>query len=94
VGDLAIVSIPAEPFVEIGLALQEARPCLPTMVTGYTNGCVGYTPMPAAYPLGGYEVARSFVYPRLPVPLAPSCAGSIISAGTQLLAELDRSDSA
>ncbi|MGH2346203.1 MAG: neutral/alkaline non-lysosomal ceramidase N-terminal domain-containing protein, partial [Chloroflexota bacterium] len=89
VGDLALVTVPAEPFVEIGLALQEARLGRPTMVAGYTNGCVGYTPMPAAYRLGGYEVARSFVYPRLPAPLAPSCAGRIISAGTQLQAELD-----
>jgi hypothetical protein len=84
-GDLAIVGIPAEPFVEIGLALHAGRTGQPTMVAGYTNGCVGYVPMPAAYPLGGYEVSYSFAYYRLPAPLAPECAQRIIDEGRRLL---------
>jgi hypothetical protein len=84
-GDLAVVGIPAEPFVEIGLALQERGLGRPTMVAGYTNGCVGYVPMPAAYPLGGYEVSYSFAYYRLPAPLAPECAERIVDAGRRLL---------
>lgn len=71
--------------MEIGLALQESRRGQPTMVAGYTNGCVGYMPMPAAYPLGGYEVSSSFAYYRLPAPLAPESAGRIIETGRRLL---------
>jgi hypothetical protein len=84
-GDLAIVGIPAEPFEEIGLALQAGRTGQPTMVAGYANGCVGYVPMPTAYPLGGYEVSYSFAYYRLPAPLAPECAERIFDVGRRLL---------
>lgn len=86
-GPLAIVGIPAEPFVEIGHALHAARPDLPTMVAGYTNGCVGYVPMPDAYPLGGYEVSYSIIYSRLPTPLAPECASTIIDVGRRVLSQ-------
>jgi hypothetical protein len=85
IGALAVLGLPMEPFAEMGLALQEGRPAGRTMVAGYTNGCVGYVPMPAAYPLGGYEVAISFVYFRLPEPLAPQCAGLVVDQGRRLL---------
>ena len=56
VGNLAIVGIPGELFVELGIALK-ANPQFPhTFVAGYCNDLIGYIPTRAAYAEGGYEV--------------------------------------
>ena len=56
VGDLAIVGIPGELFVELGLALKANPHFARTFVAGYCNDLIGYIPTRAAYPEGGYEV--------------------------------------
>ena len=56
VGDLAIVGIPGELFVELGLALKANPHFQHTFVAGYCNDLIGYIPTRAAYPEGGYEV--------------------------------------
>jgi neutral ceramidase len=56
VGDLAIVGIPGELFVELGLALRANPHFAGTFVAGYCNDLIGYIPTRAAYPEGGYEV--------------------------------------
>ncbi|MGH7926046.1 MAG: neutral/alkaline non-lysosomal ceramidase N-terminal domain-containing protein, partial [Candidatus Binatus sp.] len=56
VGDLAIVGIPGELFVELGLALKTNRHFAQTFVAGYCNDLIGYIPTRAAYAEGGYEV--------------------------------------
>jgi Neutral/alkaline non-lysosomal ceramidase, N-terminal len=55
-GDIAIVGIPGEPFVEFGLALKANPYFTHTLVAGYANDLIGYIPTREAYPLGGYEV--------------------------------------
>jgi neutral ceramidase len=55
-GNLAIVGIPGEPFVEFGLALRHNPSFAHTLVAGYCNDLVGYIPTHAAYGEGGYEV--------------------------------------
>jgi hypothetical protein len=52
-GSVSWVSLPGEPFVEIGLALKKAGA---TFVVGYANGYLGYLPIRRAYEEGGYEV--------------------------------------
>ena len=56
VGNLALVGIPGELFVELGLALKANPHVAQTFVAGYCNDLIGYIPTRAAYAEGGYEV--------------------------------------
>ena len=56
VGDLAMVGIPGELFIELGLALKQNPHFAHTFVAGYCNDLIGYIPTRAAYDEGGYEV--------------------------------------
>jgi len=60
-GDLALVGIPGEPFVEIGLAIKEKSPFRYTGIVSLANGYSGYIPTEKAFDEGGYEarLARS-----------------------------------
>lgn len=70
IGKLAIVGIPGEVFVEIGLAIKAASPFPQTLVCGYTNGLYFYIPTAAAFTQGGYEVEsyRNYMRPSGPTP--------------------------
>jgi hypothetical protein len=57
--DLAIVSLPGEVFVELGLALKKASPFKHTFIAELANGSIGYIPNRAAYPEGNYEVVSA-----------------------------------
>ncbi len=60
IGDIAIVSMPGEPFAEIGVAIKKASPFGITMFCGYSSGEGGdYMPTEPEYALGGYEVQRT-----------------------------------
>jgi hypothetical protein len=61
-GDLAIVGIAAEVFLEIGRSIAARSPAPHTLVLGYTNGLIGYLPTAAAFPQGGYEVDGAHKY--------------------------------
>ena len=62
--DLAIVILPGEVFVELGLAIKQGSPYRNTMVVELSN-CVEtiYVPTRAAYAGGSYEVTNSMVKP-------------------------------
>jgi hypothetical protein len=55
-GDIALVSIPGELFVEYGLEIKEKSPFAHTLIIGYANDYVGYIPTLEAFQEGGYEV--------------------------------------
>jgi len=55
IGDFAVVGIPFETLVEIGIELKEKSPFARTMVIGLANGRHGYLPTPKQHKLGGYE---------------------------------------
>jgi len=55
VGNLAIVGITGELFVELGLAIKAAPRFDHIFVAGYCNDLIGYIPTRAAYAEGGYE---------------------------------------
>lgn len=60
IGGVCIVSMPGEPFAEIGVAVREASPFAQTMFCGYSDGIGGdYLPMTCEYDFGGYEVERT-----------------------------------
>jgi len=57
--DLAIVALPGEIFVELGLALKKASPFKTTLIAELANGSIGYIPNRDAYPQGNYEVVSA-----------------------------------
>lgn len=59
VGDLALVALPGEIFVGLGLAIKAASPFAPTAIVGLANDHVGYVPTAAAFAEGGYETWRT-----------------------------------
>ena len=55
IGDFALLTIPAEAFVEIGLELKQRAPFPQTAVISIAHGYYGYLPTPEQHRLGGYE---------------------------------------
>ena len=79
-GPVALLSLPVEPFAEIGAAIKARSPFAATLISGYSNGMAGYLPVAAAYPEGGYEIWVT--------PFAPEAAEQVVQASLELLAEL------
>ena len=80
IGPLALVSMPGEPFSEIGAGIRERSPFAVTMFSGYSNGQFSYIPMRRDYELGGYGVWNS--------PLAPGAGEQVIDEAVALLSDL------
>lgn len=79
---LAIVALPGEMFVELGLALKQASPFPHTFIAELANGSIGYIPNRSAYPEGLYEVVS-----------ARGAAGSgeqLVAVALELLQELKK----
>ena len=55
IGDQAIVSMPFEVLVEIGLEIKKKSPFEQTFLIELANGGYGYLPPPNQHKLGGYE---------------------------------------
>ncbi len=58
-GDLAVVAIPCEVFVEIGLKIKRESPIDTTFTIELANGYAGYLPTAEQHALGGYETWRA-----------------------------------
>lgn len=54
-GDMAIIGVEGEPFVEGQLEIKLTSPARFTFCSHMTNGCAGYVPTKAAFARGGYE---------------------------------------
>ena len=61
IGDVAIVGLPGEIFVEVGLEIKEKSPFRHTFVVELANDWIGYIPTKRGFEGGGYEtwLARS-----------------------------------
>jgi len=79
VNDDALIAVPAEVFVEIGLQIKQRAPCR-TFIVGIANGYIGYLTTAAAHAAGGYEVVSSKV--------APEAEGVLIEAALTLSRKL------
>ena len=55
IGDQAVVTMPFEVLVEIGLEIKEKSPFPNTFTISLANGGYGYLPPPNQHELGGYE---------------------------------------
>jgi hypothetical protein len=80
VGEVGLVGLPGEIFVEIGLQIKAGSPFPRTLVGELANGFVGYVPSDTAYDQGSYEVYTS-VIPR-------HTGAKMAEAGLRLLAKL------
>ncbi len=60
VGDIVIVTLPGEVFVEFGIKIKENSAFKNTLVFGITNDFIGYIPTQKAFKEGGYEIKTAF----------------------------------
>src|SRR5262245_36283068 len=61
--DLAIVGLPGEVFVELGLAIKRSSPFARTLVVELCNDVPAYIPTNKAFAEGSYETVNSLVQP-------------------------------
>ena len=59
--ETAIVALPGEVFVELGLAIKQASPFANTLVIELCNDCPAYIPTKKAFAEGSYETVNSRV---------------------------------
>jgi len=59
--DTALVGLPGEVFVELGLAIKQASAFPNTLVVELCNNDIGYVPTKKAFVEGSYEVVNSRV---------------------------------
>lgn len=81
VGNVALLSVQGEPFVEIGLEIAAASPFPHTLFSGYSNGAFGYIPTREAFEAGGYEVETGSVF-------SPDAADVVVAEGLRMLRDL------
>jgi neutral ceramidase len=78
--DIAVVSLPGEIFVELGLTIKAASPFRHTFIAELANGSIGYIPNRSAYAEGNYEVVSSRA--------AEGSGEMLVDAAVRLLNEL------
>ncbi|HPZ98968.1 MAG TPA: neutral/alkaline non-lysosomal ceramidase N-terminal domain-containing protein [Phycisphaerae bacterium] len=78
--DVAIVTLPGEIFVELGLAVKKASPFRQTIVVELANDAVAYVPTKKAFAEGGYETVNSRIQ--------PGGGEALVDAAGQLLSQL------
>jgi hypothetical protein len=78
--DLAIVTLPHEVFVEIGMAIRERSPYTSTVVASLANDMDFYVPTRRAFAEGSYEVTTC--------PLEPGCGEALVEGAVGLLERL------
>jgi hypothetical protein len=80
IGATALLSVPGEPFIEIGQQIVANSPFAHTLFSGYSNGGFGYLPVRSAFEEGGYEVETS--------PFSPDAAEIVVQEGLRMLDDL------
>jgi hypothetical protein len=77
---VAIVGLPGEIFVELGLAIKRASPFATTLVVELCNDDPAYVPTRKAFSEGSYETVNSLV--------APGGGEMLVETAVRLLQEL------
>ena len=86
IGDFAIVGMPGEIFIKIGLEIVKQSPFARTIAISHTNGSIGYVPTADQVPLGGYEVDRARAR-KYGIPIAPQSDQVLIDGSLAALQE-------
>ena len=85
IGDVAVMSVPAETFAEMGLELKAKSPFPKSFTVSIANGYYGYMPTPEQHRLGGYE---SWVGTnRLEIDAAPKITDALLRLAGELKAK-------
>jgi hypothetical protein len=84
--DTAVVTLPHEVLVELGLAIKAASPFRTTIVVSLANDLDFYVPPRRVFEEGHYEPTTC--------PLEPGCGERLVQAAVRLLNELKSSLSA
>lgn len=87
IGDISLVLLPGESFVEFGLDIKARGGSEKVITLAYANGRPGYIPHRSAYPAGGYEVDDAYRYYGYPACFAPEAGELVVEAGLEALAE-------
>ena len=82
IGGVAFVSIPGEPFTDIGVKIKETEGFDLILPCAITNGYEGYFPMRSAFDEGGYEARTS--------PYKADIADDMVSFAKDLLGKLSK----
>ena len=85
INDLGIVAVNGEPLAELGLEVKRRSPLPHTMFLGYSNGCLGYLPPPAAFDEGGMEVNESYRNYLLPTRFTRAWGPAVVATSLELL---------
>ena len=88
IDDIALVAMPGEPFVEIGLAVKERSQASHTLFAGYCNGVITYWPTAATVAQGGMAVDSATKAYNIPTPPVAETVDIIVGAFAELLADL------
>ena len=76
IGDVPIIGLPGEVFVELGLRIKKALDAFPVLVVSLSNDSAGYIPVRQAYRQGGYESNVSA--------FAPGCGEHLVKEALDL----------
>jgi neutral ceramidase len=87
VGDLALVGLSGEVFLEFAHRIAAASPFPHTWALGYSNGCECYVPTAKAFAEGGYEADDSFRWYGT-LPLAPEAGELMAGEAVRMLSEV------
>jgi len=79
--DVAVVGLPGEVFVDLGLAIKRASPFATTLVIELCQDAPGYIPTTKAFAEGSYETVNSRI--------APGGGEMMVKAAVRLLKELE-----
>src|SRR4029079_8720188 len=85
VNDIGLVAVSGEPFAELGLEVKRRSPLPHTFFLGYSNGCIGYLPTPAAFAEGGAEGAEWVQNYHLPAQLTPEWGPRVVETSLEML---------
>jgi hypothetical protein len=84
IGDVRLVLLPGESFVEFGLDIK-THAGGKTITLAYSNGAPGYIPHRSAYPEGGYEVDVAFRYYGNAGCFAPEAGEGLVATAIEFL---------
>lgn len=87
--DFALMAMPGEPFVEIGLAVKANSKAGQTMFAGYCNGSLAYWPTAETVANGGMAVSSSLQTYNIPAAPVAETADIIVGAFAGVLRQLD-----
>ncbi len=80
VGEVAVVGLPGEIFVELGLEIKSKSPFPRTLTCELANDCLGYIPTPQAFENPSYEVYTT--------PASPATGPAMVASALSLLQRL------